>query len=49
MRRFYIKEYVGQDWFWKLIAFVPDNEALGLLERIFSAAGLEVKVENAPR
>ena len=48
--RILIKEYVpifhrGEEFFWKSLCIVYDNEALGFLERLISATSIDHKVE----
>lgn len=43
---FYVWEQHGSqadDGFWKFIGWISDNEALGLVERIFASNGLRTK------
>ena len=43
----YVKEYVTVDnFFWKFLCIVFDNEALGLIQRQFG--GLELKMCGSP-
>ncbi len=51
--RVYIKEYYQgnvrherDDWFWKSLCIVYDNEALGFLERLLSQSSIEHKSES---
>ena len=49
--RIYIKEYAvndrgDNDFFWKSLCVVYDNEALGLIERLLQRSEIEYKVER---
>ena len=50
--RIYVKEHVvndrgDNDFFWKSLCIVYDNEALGLIERLLTAHEIDYKVEAA--
>ena len=50
MKRIYVKwygpEWDKEQWHWKLLCWVPDNEALGVMESALKAAGQEVLVKE---
>lgn len=51
MKRFYTRQYHdiaggGSEWHWKPLCVVWDNEALGFMERLLTAAEIEFKVED---
>lgn len=50
--RIYVKEYVvndrgDNDFFWKSLCVVHDNEALGLIERLLKESEIEYKKDTA--
>lgn len=47
MHNFYTKEYVTQnEWFWKQLCTVNNNESLGLMERFLQQLQVEYKIEK---
>jgi len=49
--RFYIKEYApvfhrGEEFFWRSLCIVYDNESLGLMERLLQRSDLEYKWQS---
>jgi hypothetical protein len=44
--KFFDQTWLPDNWHWKLLCWVPDSEALGIVERMLSNADCTFKVED---